>query len=102
MKSDLILAVALVLAMPAAAQADEQNTDQHQSQQQKCRIQPGGGDQQKQPDATNLTEKLEPCAGVLKPSPTGDRNTTAPPADSGNMPIIKPGETPPQPKSQQN
>lgn len=69
MKSDLILAVALMLAMPAAAQADEQNTDQHQSQQQKCRIQPGGGDQQKQPDATNLTEKLEPCAGVLKPPP---------------------------------
>ena len=33
---------------------------------------------------------------------TGDRNTTAPPADSGNMPIIKPGETPPQPKGQQN
>lgn len=102
MKADFVLAVALILAMPVVAQADEQNTDPHQPQQQKCRIQPGHGDQRKQPDAENLTEKLEPCAGVLEPPPTGDRNTTAPPADSGNMPIIKPGETPPQPKGQQN
>lgn len=100
MKAALILAAVLTLAMPAMAQADEQKPDEQRSQQQNCRIQPG--DQQKQTNGKDLTEKLEPCAGVLKPPPTGDQNTTAPPADSGNMPIIKPGETPPQPKSQQN
>lgn len=102
MKADLALAIVLASTMPAMAQAAGQTPDQHQSQQQECLIYRDSGEQRRQPDDKNLTDKLEPCAGVLKPPPTGDRNTTTPPADSGNMPIIKPGETPPQPKGQQN
>ncbi|RWN06362.1 hypothetical protein [Mesorhizobium sp.] len=47
--------------------------------------------------SNKLTASLAPCDGVLKPPPTGDKNATAPPADTSQMPVIKPGEVPPQP-----
>jgi hypothetical protein len=33
---------------------------------------------------------------VLKPPPTGDREMAQPPPSTGEMPIIKPGDLPPQ------
>ncbi|RRH95014.1 hypothetical protein EH240_25930 [Mesorhizobium tamadayense] len=47
--------------------------------------------------SNNLSDSLAPCGGVLKPPPTGDMNAAVPPADTSQMPVIKPGEVPPQP-----
>ena len=60
-----------------------------------------GNDRQGQVDpgwtgSTSLSDKLDPCDGVLKPPPTGDREMAQPPPSTGEMPIIKPGDLPPQ------
>ena len=46
--------------------------------------------------STSLSNLLDPCDGVLKPPPTGDREMAQPPPATGEMPIIKPGDLPPQ------
>jgi hypothetical protein len=50
-------------------------------------------------DDESLTEKLDPCNGVLKPPEVGDQEMTTPPPDEGETPIIRPGELPEQPPS---
>ena len=47
----------------------------------------------------SLTEKLDPCNGVLKPPAVGDQEMTTPPPNEGETPIIRPGELPEQPPS---
>jgi hypothetical protein len=99
MKTLAMLAGAVVLgAMPAAAQ-----TQQQPPAVSPCQAEPDrngsadGGTGRQQPPAGDLTQKLDPCDGVLKPPPTGDGDMTEPAPDLGNMPIIRPGEVPPQP-----
>jgi hypothetical protein len=46
--------------------------------------------------STSLSNRLDPCDGVLKPPPTGDSEMAQPPPSTGEMPIIKPGDLPPQ------
>lgn len=63
--------------------------------------QDGGKDQSSQTDpshtgSTSLTEKLDPCDGVLKPPPVGDQQMTQPPPATGEMPVIRPDELPQQ------
>ncbi|WP_214470042.1 hypothetical protein [Mesorhizobium sp. dw_380] len=94
MKPLIIASCALVLAMPAAAQTDQQQNLVQQSD--KCRAQTDPGTKQ-QPGSGNLTEKLNECGGVLKPPPTGDQGMAAPAPDDGKTPVIKPGEIPVQP-----
>lgn len=92
-----LLPAVLLLATPAAAQTE------NPAPSEKCRVQPAPQQdgQQKPPAAgESLTETLDPCDGVLKPPPTGDRDITAQPPDQGKMPIIKPGEVPAQPPKQ--
>ncbi|MEZ2329898.1 hypothetical protein AB6802_09250 [Mesorhizobium sp. RCC_202] len=90
-------AMFLLSALPAAAQT----ADQPQVPQD-CQAQPdsnnGGNGAQKQDgqQSDNLSGSLQPCGGVLKPPPTGDDNATQPPADGSQMPVIKPGQVPPQ------
>ncbi|MDX3924337.1 MAG: hypothetical protein QHC90_00845 [Shinella sp.] len=43
----------------------------------------------------NLTRKLDDCNGVLKPPPTGDPEMVEPGPDTGETPVIKPGEVHP-------
>ncbi|MEI9432182.1 hypothetical protein [Mesorhizobium sp. Cs1299R1N3] len=43
-----------------------------------------------------MSKQLGDCGGVLKPPPTGDQNAMAPPPTGSDMPVIKPGEVPPQ------
>ena len=51
-------------------------------------------------DGETLTEKLDPCNGVLEPPAIGDQEMTTPPPDAGETPIIRPGELPEQPPSE--
>ncbi|TIS61507.1 MAG: hypothetical protein E5W93_07520 [Mesorhizobium sp.] len=93
--------------MTAAAQTQPQN-----ARIEDCQVKP---DENAKPDANatpkengvqpkaqaddlskNLTASLAPCGGVLKPPPTGDQNATVPPSGISQMPVIRPGEVPPQ------
>jgi hypothetical protein len=103
----LALATAAMLAMTAPALA--QNSDAA-SPPANCQATPppgansganGGNGKPGQVDpgrtgSTSLSNKLDPCGGVLKPPPTGDREMAQPPPLTGEMPIIKPGDLPPQ------
>jgi hypothetical protein len=93
----------LALAMPAAAQTDQQQNDSQAPQADKCQVQTEQGAKQQpeqQSGSDNLTEKLSDCGGVLKPPATGDQGMAAPAPDEGKTPVIKPGEVPPQPPKQ--
>ena len=96
-KALLIAALMLIPAMPAAGQTAAQSEDQLS---QNCQVKPdANGQQQKQKqeaDADQLSKQLGNCGGVLKPPPTGDQNATTPPPTGSDMPVIKPGEVPPQ------
>ncbi|CDX40074.1 conserved exported hypothetical protein [Mesorhizobium sp. SOD10] len=100
-KALLIAAFVLTSALPAAAQTaqplDEQPKDQ---QAQNCQAKPEPNDQrqkQKQEaDTDELSKQLGNCGGVLKPPPTGDKNAARPPPTGSDMPVIKPGQVPPQ------
>lgn len=95
-KTLLITALTLIPVMPATAQTAAQPQDQLT---QNCQVRPGANDQQKQKqqaDTDELSKQLSNCSGVLKPPPTGDDNATTPPATGSDMPVIKPGELPPQ------
>ncbi len=97
-KALLVAAFALMPMLPTAAQQPE---DQPKDQQtQNCQARPDANDQaqkQKPQAATDeLSEQLGNCGGVLKPPPTGDRNAMTPPPTGSDMPVIKPGEVPPQ------
>lgn len=94
MKPLAIASLMLALAVPAAAQTDQQGTNNPTPQADKCRIQPDQGKQQ--PESGNLTEKLNDCGGVLKPPATGDQGMATPAPDEGKTPVIKPGQVPPQ------
>ncbi|PBC02543.1 hypothetical protein [Mesorhizobium sp. WSM3860] len=97
----IVLMSGQMSGMTAAAQTQLENP-----QIEDCQVKPDAnatpsqtGEQPKaQADdpSNNLTASLAPCGGVLKPPPTGDKNATAPPADTSQMPVIKPGEVPPQ------
>lgn len=43
-----------------------------------------------------LTGNLADCNGVLKPPATGDQELVEPAPQTGNMPVIKPGQAPSQ------
>ncbi|WP_217577556.1 hypothetical protein [Mesorhizobium sp. GbtcB19] len=90
-------AVVLLSALPAAAQTAAQLKD---VQAQDCQVKPDANDQQQKPKqeaaADELSKQLGNCGGVLKPPPTGDQNATTPPPIGSDMPVIKPGEVPPQ------
>jgi len=97
-KKALFAAAALLIsALPVAAQTADQP-----KAPQDCQVEPdsnNGGDgasKQTGEQSDTLSDSLQPCGGVLKPPPTGDKNTTQPPADGSQMPVIKPGQVPPQ------
>ena len=93
----LVAAVALIPVLPAVAQTAAQPKDQ---QAQNCQAKPDANDpqqkQKQQADTDELSKQLSNCGGVLKPPPTGDQNATTPPPTGSEMPVIKPGEVPPQ------
>ena len=93
----LIAAFTLVATLPAAAQSAGQPKD---LQVQDCQAKPDANDQQQkqkqEADTDQLSKQLGNCGGVLKPPPNGDQNATTPPPTGNDMPVIKPGEVPPQ------
>lgn len=99
----LYVCAAMAAGIPAAhAQTNQQPAAAHNP----CQAQPAQpGDAAKNaqptpPASDSLTDKLNPCGGVLKPPPTGDAEMAAPAPPVGKTPIIKPGEVPPQPPQQ--
>ena len=96
-KALLIAAVTLLSGMPAAAQTAAPPQGQPT---QDCQAKPDSNGQQdkqkQQADTDELSKQLRNCGGVLKPPPTGDQNATTPPPTGSDMPVIKPGEVPPQ------
>jgi len=102
MKRLAMLPCVLVLALagPAAAQGNDPNAAAPASP---CQAEPQGQNSGQQPPpaaGTDLSAKLDPCDGVLKPPPSGDQGMTQPPPDEGNTPVIKPGDVPAQPPKQ--
>lgn len=93
----IVIGAVMLSASPAAAQS---GTPPPASP---CQAEPdrngdSGSDRpDKPPPPGDLTKKLAPCNGVLKPPPTGDSDLTAPAPDQGNTPVIRPGDLPPQP-----
>lgn len=113
MKPFILVGAIMLSALPAAAQTDKQqppspcqaepgqNSSNGNDNAQTDGAQTGGAQTGEQkPPPGDLTQKLDPCDGVLKPPPTGDAGMTAPPPDAGNTPIIKPGQVPQQPPAQ--
>ena len=86
-------AIVALSALPAAAQTAGQTKD---PLMQNCQAKPDANDQKQQADADELSKQLGNCGGVLTPPPTGDQNATTPPPTGSDMPVIKPGEVPPQ------
>jgi hypothetical protein len=93
--------MALCLVAAACAPSFAQNADAKR-QPEKCRADPqtDSQGQQKNTDgqtaSPSLTEKLDPCDGVLKPPAIGDQEMTQPPPATGEMPVIKPRDLPQQ------
>ncbi len=90
----------MLLALPAAAQTNNQPTPASPCQAEPDQNSNSGNNPkqaaEQKPPAGDLTQKLDPCDGVLKPPPTGDSGMTEPAPNQGNTPIIKPGEVPQQ------
>ncbi|CDX59085.1 conserved exported hypothetical protein [Mesorhizobium plurifarium] len=100
-KALIIAAFALIPTLPAVAQTAQQQDEQPKDQQmQNCQAKPDANDQQQkqkqEADTDELSKQLGNCGGVLKPPPTGDQNATTPPPTGNDMPVIKPGQVPPQ------
>jgi hypothetical protein len=93
----------LSLTLPSAAQ-----TEQPAGPASPCQAQPdqnsntgnNNGQTGTEQPSGDLSQKLDPCNGVLKPPPTGDTEMTEPAPNEGKTPVIKPGEVPPQPPKQ--
>jgi hypothetical protein len=76
---------------------------------EKCRAEPqtdtqgqqNNTDSNGQSASSSLTEKLDPCDGVLKPPAIGDQEMTRLPPATGEMPVIKPRDLPEQQPNRQ-
>lgn len=93
-------AVSAILVCPALSFAQTSGTAKCQvpPQQQSQNGQTAGG--QSAPNSNGLSQSLSgnlaDCNGVLKPPATGDKGLVAPAPQTGNMPVIKPGQAPNQ------
>jgi hypothetical protein len=91
-----LVALATLAAGPSAAagQTKSPQNDQTQSGQENCQAQPN---RKKSDDGTgSITKKLDECGGVLRPPEVNDPGLVKPAPDTGNMPVIKPGQVPDQ------
>jgi len=95
-KALLGAAIVLASALPVTAQTGNQPEN---PKIENCEVKPDAvhkDNGQKNAQSDNLSGSLAPCGGVLKPPPTGDQNAAQPPANGSDMPVIKPGQVPPQ------
>jgi hypothetical protein len=88
-----------ILSASAAGQMKPQRNDQ-QSAEGNCQAKP---DQNKSDNSDNsddktgsITKKLDKCGGVLQPPDVNDPGLVKPAPDTGEMPVIKPGQVPEQ------
>lgn len=94
----LPLMVAALVTSPARAQEPQ---PEPRSGVEPCSAVPEGlpdeAEENRGPREEELTEKLEPCDGVLAPPDIGEAEIIQPPPDVGRTPVIHPGDVPSQP-----
>jgi hypothetical protein len=99
------LAVAMAMAVgpaSAAGQMKSQQDGQAQSAEGNCQAQPDQNKSDDPDDKTgSITKKLDKCGGVLQPPEVNDQGLVKPAPETGNMPIIKPGQVPDQAPKQE-
>jgi hypothetical protein len=96
-----LVAAATLAAGPssAAGQMKPRQNDQAQSARENCQAAP---DRKKSDDKTgSITKKLDKCGGVLRPPDVNDPGLVKPAPDTGNMPVIRPGQVPDQAPKQE-
>jgi hypothetical protein len=88
------LSALALLSGPAWAAAADKSTPEQTPSQERC--QAGA----KTPDQDNLSDKLDDCSGVLRPSVGIDPGIKAPAPDPnpGTTPVIRPDTSTVQPK----
>jgi hypothetical protein len=97
----LALALAAVPASAAGGMKSRQ-TDQPQSARENCQAEPNRQRSDRPDDKTGaITRKLDKCGGVLRPPDVNDPGLVKPAPDTGNMPVIKPGQVPDQAPKQE-
>jgi hypothetical protein len=102
----LAISAAMLLPISESTLAQDNGTT---PQPEKCRATPQAESQDRRQknedirrqDQQPLTEKLDPCDGVLKPPPVGDQEMTRPAPNIGEMPEVKPRDLPGQQPSLQ-
>lgn len=93
------LALAAVVAVAPASAAGQTKAPQgNRSAQENCHVRPEQKPSEgKTDDKTgSITKKLDKCGGVLQPPDVNDRGLVKPAPDTGEMPVIKPGQVPEQ------
>jgi hypothetical protein len=106
----LVLAALIATTGPALVQGGSTGQQEASPPPQDCLAQPSGQDQQPQPvpggtdpqTTQSLTDKLDPCDGVLLPPSVGDQELSQPPPDTGKMHEVKPGDLPGQQSNPQD
>jgi len=94
------LAFGLLIAAPHTAMSQAGSKEQ----QPGCQADnPSSVETDRQTENEGSESKISRCKGVLTPPPTGDRGMVEPASPTGDMPVIRPGDTPqqaPAPKQQ--
>lgn len=98
----VIIAVGGVLAASeamaqAGTTAPSPSTDRCLAPQAQGQTGGDGGNQAGGSKPEALSGNLANCNGVLKPPATGDHDIVEPAPQTGNMPVIKPGQAPQNP-----
>jgi len=101
----IVLLTGLAMALAAgpawaAGQMKAQQGDQPQSAQENCQAQPDRKNSDKSNDGAG-SMKLDKCGGVLQPPDVNDQGLVKPAPETGQMPVIKPGQVPEQAPKQE-
>jgi hypothetical protein len=100
-----LAAIAMTLAAGpglAAGPAKPNQNDQSRSAQENCQARPDQKKSDQSGDKTgSITRKLGKCGGVLQPPDVNDQGLVKPAPDTGEMPVIKPGQVPEQTPKQE-
>ena len=92
------VAMSLAASGPAwaAGAAKQSRGNQAQTSQDDCQAQPEQKNSDKSNDGTGSMKKLDKCGGVLQPPDVNDPGLVKPAPETGQMPVIKPGQVPEQ------
>jgi hypothetical protein len=103
MSMGVATAMALAAGGPAwaAGAAKPGQGNQAQTSQDDCQAQPDQKKSGKSNDGAGSMKKLDKCGGVLQPPDVNDPGLVKPAPETGQMPVIKPGQVPQQAPKQE-